>query len=173
MENEKDWFTEGWAEDGGVVSDERETEEMPEEAEDGGAPERVSGDVGPYGGAENASVSEETAQTRVSGDEPLAGQRAAGSVTPNADRRADLVRFVTEYPGVDAKSIPRSVWRKAAEGESIVTAYAKYEAETLREENRRLRQTENNRRRSAGSQTGVGAGARRFDAFESGWEDAY
>lgn len=89
------------------------------------------------------------------------------------ERRADFLSFIKEYPDVDAASIPRSVWRKVARGESLAAAYAKYEAESLREENRRLRQSEANRRRSAGSQLGVGAGTRKLDAFESGWEDAY
>ena len=37
MENEReDWFSDGWSEDGGVVADGRDSEELPEETADGG-----------------------------------------------------------------------------------------------------------------------------------------
>ncbi len=151
MENEKqDWFSEGWSDDGGVVADGRQDEEMPEErpedAEEGKREE-------PDPSREGIAVT------------------PAGDLAP--DRKADFLAFIREYPGVEARDIPAEVWRRAAKGESLVTAYARYEAGRLREENRRLRQSEENRRRSAGSQRGAGAGDSRRDAFESGWDDAY
>ncbi len=171
MEHERDWFSEGWGEDGGIVSDSREVEELPEEAaerEDAGDEVGVETD----GAGEGEAARDEDDVRRESADSP--GQAVLrGQVASKAEREADFVRFVEAYPHVNARSIPKSVWRGVIRGESLVAAYARYEAETLREENRVLRQTEANRRRSAGSQRGVGAGERRRDAFEDGWEDAY
>ncbi len=164
MENEeRDWFTQGWADDGGVVSDGRESEAMPKEAESG-AEGRAQSETGGAGAAFSG-------ETREEGPGETAAEETPSAADPS--READFVRFVTEYPEVDAKDIPREVWQRVAAGDSLVTAYARYEARALREENRRIRQTQENRRRSAGSQLGAGSGARRFDAFESGWEDAY
>lgn len=149
MENEReDWFSDGWSEDGGVVADGRDSEELPEETADGG----------------------ESAEAEKSSGDPAATETDAAT-------EGELLRFVLEYPEVEAEDIPRSVWERVARGESLVAAWGKYEAEALRRENRRLRerdsQRELNRRRSAGSQRGVGASDAVYDAFDRGWDSAW
>lgn len=151
MENENsvtgsDIFTQGWEGDG--AADGREAEPLPEETAPDGA------DAG------NGTPSEGTPQP---------------APAPFGGRDGEIRQFVLEHPGVMPEAIPEEVWRRVRAGESLPSAYDRYEAARLREENRRLetelqsrRQAESNRRRSAGSQTGAGAGAR--DPFDDGWE---
>lgn len=93
------------------------------------------------------------------------------------DRDGEIRQFVSEYPGVMPEAIPEEVWRRVRAGESLLSAYDRYEASRLKEENRRLetelqnrRQAEANRQRSAGSQTGAGVGRNLHDPFDDGWE---
>ena len=53
---------------------------------------------------------------------------------------AECVAFVQEYPGVDVKTIPQSVWDAVRGGGSLMEAYGKHERTRLREENSRLQQ---------------------------------
>ena len=152
MENERqDWFSEGWAEDGGLTADSREDEALPPET------------------GEEAPEDEKPA--------PAEGGEAEGTEGPAAPpvrgREADFLAFMEAYPQVEPGDIPPEVWRQAARGESLTAAYARFEAEKLRRENEYLRQSQRNRRRSAGSQQGAGAGDRRMDAFDAGWDEAY
>ena len=161
MENEeRDWFTQGWGDDG-VVSDSREEEALPEETPEGGEAALPEGEAAPGEAAPSGEGWEKEA-----GAAMTAGPASAGGES----READFIRFINEYPQVEAGDIPPEVWQRVKSGESLVTAYARYEARTLREENRRLRQTQENRFRSAGSQRGTGSAAPRRDAFEEGWE---
>ena len=157
MEIERqDWFSEGWAEDGGVVADGREDETLPPEPEETG---------------KAAPEPEETPQAAPEA-EGEAAPEAQGPAAPQG-READFLAFMEAYPQVEPGDIPPEVWRRAAAGESLTAAYARYEADSLRRENAYLRQGQRNRLRSAGSQQGVGAGDRRLDAFDSGWDNAY
>ena len=155
MEHEKqDWFSEGWAEDGGLVADGREDETLPpEETEEGEA----------AASPEAAPVPEDGGIERAERPAPPAAQ----------GREADFLEFIEAYPQVEPGDIPQEVWQRAVRGESLTAAYARYEAERLRRENEYLRQSQRNRRRSAGSQQGAGAGDRRGDAFDAGWDEAY
>lgn len=154
--DEKDYFSDSFSDEaGGIVSDERDAEELP-------VPES-SGDEEPDGHLVEAPV--------IPVEEP--GER-------DEARGRDLELFVRTYPGVRPQDVPAEVWERARRGESLVTAYMRYEAGLLRRENQRLvreaklRNTERaNRERSAGSQLGSGVGARRPDPFEDGWEDAF
>ncbi len=154
MENERqDWFSEGWAEDGGVVADGREDEALPPETEE----EAPAADARIAPGTEGG------------GSEGAEGPAAF----PAQGREAELLAFMEAYPRVEPGDIPPEVWRQAARGESLTAAYARFEAQELRRENEYLRQSQRNRARSAGSQQGAGAGDRRIDAFDAGWENAY
>ena len=84
-------------------------------------------------------------------------------------RQDDITAFQNEYPDVFAKlatdkdAIPASVWADVNKGESLVTAYAKYESAQLKAENEKLKaeaeqikQKQINKSRSTGSQTTKG-----------------
>ena len=84
-------------------------------------------------------------------------------------RQDDITAFQKEYPDVFAKlatdkdAIPASVWADVNKGESLVTAYAKYERAQLKAENDKLKaeaeqikQKQINKSRSTGSQTTKG-----------------
>lgn len=152
-ETSQDCFTQGFV-DGGIVADDRAPEELPEDAGNDAAGEAESG----------------TAPVMPMGDP---------GVDPAA-RKRDLEAFVRTFPNVTPGDVPREVWERARRGESLVTAYMRYESALLRRENEelsrrvRLRETESaNRARSAGSQLGSGMGERGRDPFEDGWEDAF
>ncbi len=87
----------------------------------------------------------------------------------------NFAEFIREYPDVNAKDIPASVWRSVRRGESLSSAYRKYENANLKAENERLsrrieeeERSEKNRRRSAGSQRGSG-GSKRLESWEREW----
>ncbi len=52
----------------------------------------------------------------------------------------DFVEFVQEYPGVDAKTIPQSVWEEVKGGGSLLHAYRGHELRQLKSDNQRLQQ---------------------------------
>lgn len=124
-------------------------------------------------GREEEAMPEDTEAAETAGAQAETGTQGEF----DADVSDDLIRFVREYPDVRAEDIPRSVWDRVVRGESLVAAWGKYEAEALREENRRLREKndrrEQNRQRSAGSQRGIGASGSAGDAFDRGWEGAW
>ena len=73
-------------------------------------------------------------------------------------QQRDIQEFVQKYPGMDYKTIPASVWQDVRKGESLVSAYGKYEMQQLRAENQRLQQqlgakaqNEKNKENSLGS----------------------
>lgn len=155
-------FAEGWEDEtGGLVNDGRETEEVPEMPPDEPAAEEP----------------EEAASEEPVEPEPPIAPPEARAVDPAA-RDRDFRHFLEEFPTVNARDVPKEVWERVNAGESLTTAYMRYEARTLREENRKLRETikaeereRENRRRSAGSQRSAGAGDGRRDPFEMGWND--
>ncbi len=126
--------------DEGIVADERISEELPKEE----APEEA-GKAAPE-------------------SPPAEGGKDEGEIR----------RFVRAFPQVRGEDIPREVWERVRAGERLTEAFLGYETRRLREENERLRrageQRERNAARSAGSQTGQGAGGVRMDAFDEGWE---
>ncbi len=157
---DSDYFSESFNDEaGGIVSDERGEEELPEE----------------FPG--------ETEDAEGAGEESESNLPVVPMADPGADEKArgrDLALFVRTYPGVRPEDVPKEVWDRARRGESLVTAYMRYESGRLRRENERLTRqarelgTERvNRLRSAGSQLGSGAGERRRDPFDAGWEDAF
>ena len=55
-------------------------------------------------------------------------------------QQQDIREFVQRYPGLDPKTIPSSVWQDVRKGETLVTAYGKYEMQQMKAENQRLQQ---------------------------------
>lgn len=141
MEEANDIFSEGWS-DGNTVSDGREPEDLPEEdGADTDAPEKEAAADGP---GEDGAL------------------------------EAQFVAFVRRFPDVRGEDIPREVWEAVRRGETLTEAYLASETARLRAENEALRairdRRELNLSRSAGSQTGTGAGSEKRDAFEEGWD---
>ena len=52
----------------------------------------------------------------------------------------NFVEFVQEYPGLDAKTIPQSVWDEVKGGGSLLHAYRGHELRQLKSDNQRLQQ---------------------------------
>lgn len=94
------------------------------------------------------------------------------------DRQKELAAFVKAYPNVEANKVPREVWDAFTAGESLISAYARYETKAARAENAELRtqlealkKNETNRKRAAGSQQGAGDANTKTDPFDEGWDD--
>ena len=98
-------------------------------------------------------------------------------------RQDDITAFQNEYPDVFAKlatdknAIPAAVWEDVNKGESLVSAYAKYERAQLKAENDKLKaeaeqikQKQINKSRSTGSQSTKGAGSER-DLIDMLWDE--
>lgn len=73
-------------------------------------------------------------------------------------QRQDIERFLKLYKNVDPNTIPKEVWDEVREGETLVTAYGRYENRRLSEDNRKLqesinamKQNEKNKQKSIGS----------------------
>ncbi len=106
---------------------------------------------------------------------PTEGGDTAYRETPEGHRREDFAAFIRAYPQVKATDIPREVWEAVRGGESLTSAYGRFETRALREENKGLRerlaaleQSERNRERSAGSQRSAGR-TTESQAWENVW----
>ena len=109
-------------------------------------------------------VAREKAERRLQAQESDRKQQTVSE----EDRRkqkinADIREFFQKYPGVNPKSIDKSVFEEAGKGKSLVSAYEAFqsrkERETLEAENKRLREqleaqqkNQENRAKSIGSQ---------------------
>lgn len=94
-----------------------------------------------------------------------------------AKRQNNFLRFSKEYPDVNPTDIPKEVWDSFASGEDLVSAYARYEAKTLRAEVASMKEkletaekNAENKKRSTGSQTSAGASSE-MDDFDRAWYD--
>lgn len=94
-----------------------------------------------------------------------------------AKRQNNFLRFSQEYPDVNPTDIPKEVWDSFAKGDDLVSAYARYEAKTLRAEVSSMKEklaaaekNAENKKRSTGSQTSAGASSE-MDEFDRAWYD--
>lgn len=90
----------------------------------------------------------------------------------------DMQDFVRQYPGLDPKTIPASVWEAVRRGETLTGAYGRHEMHRLRADNERMRQqldvlssNARSRENSLGSMRSSGA-ARATDGFLLGFDQA-
>ena len=67
------------------------------------------------------------------------------------DRQGELDEFLERYPTVDADAIPKAVWQRFMQGESLSLAYALHENSLLQSRLEQLSRQEDNRRRTPGS----------------------
>ena len=106
-----------------------------------------------------------------------ANQQEKEKQQADAKRQDAFLRFAREYPEVNPTEIPVEVWRRFEGGEDLVSAYARHEAKTLREENAALRsraetaeKNAENKVRATGSQKSAGTSGD-MDEFDRAWYD--
>lgn len=88
-----------------------------------------------------------------------------------AAQRAEFEAFIREYP--DVQRLPDEVIAiKQQTGESITSAYRKYELGQLKAQMAAQKAEQINRRRAPASAAGVGR-KEQTDAFSDGWDNAY
>lgn len=88
-----------------------------------------------------------------------------------AAQRAEFEAFIREYP--DVQRLPQEVIAiKQQTGESITSAYRKYELDRMRTQLAARKAEQDNRRRAPASAAGVGR-QEQTDAFLDGWDNPY
>lgn len=103
-------------------------------------------------------VLREDAEQRLSKTERLEAQEKKSEEDRQAAQKQDIERFLKTYKDVDPNTIPKEVWDEVRNGETLVTAYGRYENRKLAEDNKKLqesinamKQNEKNRKKSIGS----------------------
>lgn len=92
-------------------------------------------------------------------------------------QRDQFLQFAKEYPKVKPNDIPKEVWEKFKEGMNLTSAYAQYEAKSLRDQVASLeakleaeKKNSENKKRSTGTQKSAGSVTEQ-DAFDRLWYD--
>lgn len=111
--------------------------------------------------AAHERVLREDAEQRLSKSDRREAERAQTQRNieqQQAAQRQDIERFLKLYKDIDPNSIPKEVWDEVRNGETLVTAYGRYENRKLSESNRKLqesinamKQNEKNKQKSVGS----------------------
>lgn len=70
--------------------------------------------------------------------------------------RAIYAAFVREYPEIKPEDIPSEVWQRAQEENSLVSAYRRYEIETLKAKLAALEKNAENEKNAVGPAAGDG-----------------
>lgn len=84
-------------------------------------------------------------------------------------QRRDMEAFLDAYPQVKAEDVPREVWEKVAAGESLVSAYARYQNQQLVAKIAAMEQNGANAARAPGSMKSQGEKGRK--SLEDYWDD--
>lgn len=92
-------------------------------------------------------------------------------------QRDQFLQFAKEYPKVKPNDIPKEVWEKFKDGMNLTSAYAQYEAKSLRDQVASLeakleaeKKNSENKKRSTGTQKSAG-NVTEQDAFDRLWYD--
>ena len=92
-------------------------------------------------------------------------------------QRDQFLQFAKEYPKVKPNDIPKEVWEKFKDGMNLTSAYARYEAKSLRDQVASLeakleaeKKNSENKKRSTGTQKSAG-NVTEQDAFDRLWYD--
>lgn len=130
-------------------------------------------------------MSRETAQERIR------AERAERQVAANQQQRSaqaqqeqarqrqeqDVQNFLRIYSGVDPRTIPQSVWAEVRNGDTLVSAYGRYQNQQLQNQIKELnakleaqKQNNNNKQRSLGSVKSSGNNSVKDD-FMEGFND--
>ena len=125
---------------------------------------------------ETAEAAEESAQLLSEETPEEMTETSAEAVRPLQEQ--ELLDFVRQYPGLDPRSIPNSVWEAVRGGETLMNAYGRHELQQLRSDNRRMREQlgvlssrAGSRENSLGSMRSSGS-ARAADGFLLGFDQA-
>ena len=108
------------------------------------------------------SLPEETA------GEPVGEDMGAQQAAAVPDRHGELDEFLDRYPHVTPDTIPKQVWLRFMQGESLSLAYAMHENALLQSKLEQLSRQEDNRRRTPGS---LGNQGREPDEFDKYWDE--
>lgn len=122
--------------------------------------------------AKEPGIGEEEALRRVREDAKKAAEKkeaAKAEPTPEERRQAMFADFLSAYPNVEAKDIPKEVWEDAARNWDLTGAYRSWENKQLKAENERLRQNQRNKERSTGSRKSTASNDR--TSFDKLWYD--
>lgn len=111
--------------------------------------------------AAHERVLREDAEQRLSRSEKREAERNQSQQSQQEQEQArqqDIDRFLKLYKNVDPGQIPKEVWDDVRNGETLVSAYGRYENRQLAESNRKLqesinalKQNEKNKQKSIGS----------------------
>ena len=108
--------------------------------------------------AAHERVLREDAEQRLSRTEQLEAAKDKGQQEQEQARQQDIERFLKLYKDVDPNTIRKEVWDDVRNGETLVSAYGRYENRQLAESNRKLqesinalKQNEKNKQKSIGS----------------------
>ena len=81
--------------------------------------------------------------------------------------------FAKQFPNVQPKDVPKSVWDAFGKGETLVSAYRGYRVTELEKQLAAKAQADDNASRSVGSRLSTGKVEKEDDAFFDGWDDDY
>ena len=134
-------------------------------------------------------MSRETAQERIRAEraerqvaanqQQAQQQRSAQAQQEQARQRQeqDVQNFLRIYSGVDPRTIPQSVWAEVRNGDTLVSAYGRYQNQQLQSQIKELnakleaqKQNNNNKQRSLGSVKSSGNNSVKDD-FMEGFND--
>lgn len=108
--------------------------------------------------AAHERVLREDAEQRLSRTEKADAEKQQAQQGQELARQQDIERFLKIYKDVDPNTIPKEVWDDVRNGETLVSAYGRYENRQLAESNRKLqeslnalKQNEKNKQKSIGS----------------------
>lgn len=108
--------------------------------------------------AAHERVLREDAEQRLSRTEKADAEKQQAQQGQELARQQDIERFLKLYKDVDPNTIPKEVWDDVRNGETLVSAYGRYENRQLAETNRKLqesinalKQNEKNKQKSIGS----------------------
>jgi hypothetical protein len=108
--------------------------------------------------AAHERVLREDAEQRLSRTEKADAEKQQAQQGQELALQQDIERFLKLYKDVDPNTIPKEVWDDVRNGETLVSAYGRYENRQLAESNRKLqesinalKQNEKNKQKSIGS----------------------
>ena len=108
--------------------------------------------------AAHERVLREDAEQRLSRTEKADAEKQQAQHGQELAQQQDIERFLKLYKNVDPNTIPKEVWDDVRNGETLVSAYGRYENRQLAESNRKLqeslnalKQNEKNKQKSIGS----------------------
>lgn len=119
------------------------------------------------------TLSEAEALLRVQKGRKQANTEEKQETEKGEDFNPQIDRFLKVYPDVKADDIPQEVWASLQDmGGDLLLAYQTWLIKSLKAENAKVKQTEQNTKnskRSTGSLNSAGAN-RKKDAFDEGWD---